>query len=60
MINHFIRIVVIRVRFILKDGSYSKKLRIGSLKKIEFNGREMFTDQNYQQEFPQTYSVTVE
>ena len=44
----------------LKDRSYSKKLRISFLKKVEVNGREMFTDQHYQQECPQYYSVTVE
>ena len=46
--------------YILKDGRYSKKLRIHSLKKIEVNGREMLSDKQIFKECPEYYSVTVE
>ena len=37
--------------YILKDGGYSKKLRIHSLKKPQVNGKEMLPDQQTRQEF---------
>ena len=46
--------------YIHRDGSYFKKLRIGSLKKIKVNVKEMFSDQNYKQECPQYYTITME
>ena len=47
-------------RYILKDGSYSKKLRFGLLKKPRVNGREMLPHQHFIQYSAQYHSVTVE
>jgi hypothetical protein len=36
--------------YILKDGSYSKKLRIGLQKKPRVNGKEMLSNQHFIQQ----------
>ena len=46
--------------YILKNGGYSKKLRVGSLKKSRIDGGSVVMLQWFRQEFPQNYSVTVE
>tara|TARA_B100000315_G_scaffold241801_1_gene262995 strand:+ start:283 stop:483 length:201 start_codon:yes stop_codon:yes gene_type:complete len=46
--------------YILKNGGYSKKLRVGSLKKSRIDGGSVVMLQWFRQEFLQNYSVTVE